>query len=54
MSLISSLNCPLKVEYRADAEYENLLKNSQKNSACWSKVTLANNGKKNPYHATFF
>ncbi len=36
----------IKVEYHADAEYENPLKNSEKNSMYWSKVTLANNGEK--------
>ncbi len=36
----------IKVEYHAGAEYQNLLKNSEKNSMCWSKITLSNNEKK--------
>ncbi len=45
----------LKVKYHADGEYENPLKNSEKNSMCWSKVTLSNNGKKIiSYHTSFF
>ncbi len=40
----------LKVEYHAN---ENPLKDSEKNSICWSKVNVYNNKKKTPYHASF-
>ncbi len=36
----------IKVEYHANAEYENPLKHSEKNSIHWSKVNVSNNGKK--------
>ncbi len=38
--------CLDKVEYHANAEYDNPLKNLEKNSMCWSNVTLSNNEKK--------
>ncbi len=37
----------IKVEYHTNAEYENPLKNSEKNSMCCSNVNVSNNGKKN-------
>ncbi len=36
----------IKVEYHADAEYENPLKHSEQNNMSLSKVILSNNGKK--------
>ncbi len=36
----------INVEYDANAEYENPLKNSEKNSMCCRKVNVSNNGEK--------
>ncbi len=43
-----------KVEYHANAKYENPYQNSEKNSMYWSKVNVSNNGKKIiPHHSRF-
>ncbi len=36
----------IKVEYHANAKYENPYQNFEKNSMYWSKVNVSNNGKK--------
>ncbi len=36
----------VKVEYHANAKFENPYHNSEKNSMYWSKVNVSNNGKK--------
>ncbi len=47
-------NGNFKVEYHANAKYENPLQFSDKNSMYWSKMNVSNNGKNIPYHASFF
>ncbi len=60
---MSEVSCPLspsyvalfKVEYHADAEYENRLKHSEKSIMFWSKATLTNNRKTiMSYHTSVF
>ncbi len=36
----------IKVEYHANAKYENSLNISEKNSICWLKVNVSNNSEK--------
>ncbi len=45
---------PLKVEYQANAKYENPYQNSEKNSMYWSKVNVSNNEKKHLAMLDFF
>ncbi len=46
-NVVSERVVALKIEYHANAKYENPLKFSEKNSLCWSKVNVnvSNNGK---------
>ncbi len=55
MLSVATFHYVVKVEYHVDAEYENPLNVSDKNSMYWSKVIISNNGKKIiPYHTIFF
>ncbi len=42
----NQLKQSFKVEYHANAKYENPYQNSGKNSMYWSKVNVSNNGEK--------
>ncbi len=44
----------IKVEYYANAEYENPLKYFEKNSMRWSKINVSNNGKQYLTMLVFF